>query len=354
MQFTKTRVGYGPFYWLGTHQVQSAISAWHSAAETAPQVTRTAPQVTCRQRLVIWRLVDGKPGHEKQSEGLLQGIEALRSVEVYDFDMRFKALFWRQIRRHALRGAADIPAPDITLGVGHRTHLPTLIARNVCGGKSVVLMKPTLPHRLFDLIFLPRHDRYWRKDNLVETRGVVCPSADHAKAANSGLILLGGTNRHFQWRSTDIAAQVSAIVHASPDVDWQVCDSRRTPGALRNALPAAANLRYRSWQATAGDFLEQALGTARYVWVTADSASMLYEALSAGAQVGVIALDAKRPGRDNKHVRGIRLLLSQGHVFSTTDGFRLQGSLMPPHFYPENRRCAEIVVERLAAPVSSP
>ena len=307
--------------------------------------------MTNQPRLVLWRLLDGKAGHEKQSAGLLQGIEALRPVEVYDFDMRFKALFWRQVRRHALDGAADIPAPHITLGAGHRTHLPTLIARNVCGGKSVVLMKPTLPHRLFDLIFLPQHDRYWRKDNLVETRGVVCPAMDRAKADHSGLILLGGANRHFEWASADVAAQVAAIARASPDVDWQVCDSRRTPDTLREALPDVANLHYRSWRSTAGDFLEQALARARYVWVTADSASMLYEALSARALVGVIALDAKRPRRDNKHARGIRLLLSQGHVFSTADGFRLQGSLMPPHFYPENRRCAEIVVERL---VSSP
>ena len=305
--------------------------------------------MTAQPRLVLWRLLDGKPGHEKQSAGLLQGIEALRPVEVYDFDMRFKALFWRQVRRHALYGAADIPAPHITLGAGHRTHLPTLIARNVCGGKSVVLMKPTLPHRLFDLIFLPQHDRYWRKDNLVETRGVVCPAMDRTKADDSGLILLGGANRHFEWPSADVAAQVAAIARASPDVSWQVCDSRRTPSTLRDALPTVANLHYRSWRSTPGDFLEQALASARYVWVTADSASMLYEALSARALVGVIALDAKRPRRDNKHARGIRLLLSQGHVFSTADGFRLQGSLMPPHFYPENRRCAEIVVERLVS-----
>ena len=305
--------------------------------------------MTLARRLVIWRLVDGKPGHEKQSAGLLQGIEALHPVEVYDFDMRFKALFWRQIRRHALGGKPDIPAPDIILGVGHRTHLPTLIARRICGGKSVVLMKPTLPHRLFDLLFLPQHDRYWRKNNVVETRGVVCPFADQPKMSNSGLILLGGTNRHYEWRSAEVASQVAAIARASPQVDWQVCDSRRTPSELRSALPAVANLHYRPWQSTSADFLAQALTAAKYVWVTADSASMLYEALSARAEVGVIALAAKRPARDNKHARGIRLLRSQGHVFSTADGFHLPGSLTPPHFHPESRRCAEIVVERLVS-----
>ena len=301
------------------------------------------------RRLVVWRLVDGKPGHEKQSAGLLQGIEALVPTEVYDFDMRFKALLWRQVRGHARNGVVDVPPPQLILGVGHRTHLPLLISRAVCGGKSVVLMKPTLPHRLFDLIFVPRHDRYRRRGNLVETRGVVCPSLENRKTPTAGLILLGGANRHFEWSNADVAAQIQAIAAASPAVAWQVCDSRRTPSSFGEALPGIANLRFRPWRTLQSDFLEQALARARYVWVTADSASMLYEALSTGAQVGVIALAAKNPLRDNKLVRGIRLLLAQGHVFSTADGFRLQDSLLPPHFYPENKRCAKVVVDRLFA-----
>lgn len=299
-------------------------------------------------RLVVWRLVDGKPGHEKQSTGLLQGLEALRPVEVYDFDMRFKALFWRQVRGYALGGVVDIPKPHVIVGVGHRTHLPMLFARAVCGGRAVVLMKPTLPRPLFDLIFVPQHDRYRRKGNVVETRGVVCPAADEPKTADSGLILLGGASPHFDWHSRDVAAQVTAIVRAAPNVQWQACDSRRTPSELRSALPDAPNLTFRSWQTASGDFLEKTLATANFVWVTADSASMLYEALSAKAQVGVIALKARQRRRDNKHARGVRLLLAQGHVFSTADGFRLEGSLTPPHFFPESRRCAQIVVDRLA------
>ncbi len=303
-------------------------------------------------RLVVWRLVDGKPGHEKQSAGLLQGIEELLLVEVYDFDMRFKALLWRQVRGHAGYGPVDVPAPDLVLGVGHRTHLPMLIARAACGGKCVVLMRPTLPHRLFDLIFVPHHDRYRRKPNLVETIGVICPAIQGDKAPDHGLVLLGGASRHFRWTTDDVAAQVTAIVHAAPNVRWQVCDSRRTPADFRDALPAAPNLRYQPWQDAASDFLEQALAAASYVWVTADSASMLYESLSAGTRVGVIALDLKHPHRDNKHARGLRLLLSQGRVFSSTDGVRLEDEAggcdaLPPVFQPESRRCAKIVVERL-------
>ena len=73
---------------------------------------------------------------------------------------------------------------------------------------------------------------------------------------------------------------------------------------------------------------------------------MLYEALSARAMVGVIVLRVKHAGH-NKLIRGIELLRTQGHVFLTSDGYRLTESLAPPHFFSENLRCARIVNDRL-------
>lgn len=301
-------------------------------------------------RLTVWRLIDGKPGHEKQSAGLLQGLEALRCVDVHEFDVRAKAPFWAQVRAHVQRRSPSVPSPDLIVGVGHRTHLPLVLARAACGGKSVVLMKPTLPHALFDLIFVPHHDRCQQRPNVVETNGLVCPSAAPSnadKTQRSGLILLGGVSRHFEWHDNGVSEQVVAIVRAMPDVSWQVCDSRRTPASTREALLGSPNLRYRSWQETPSDFLAKELATASYVWVTADSASMLYEALSAGAQVGIVALPAKHPKRDNKHLRGIRRLRDEGHVRSTADGFRLDNDNAATPRYAENRRCAKIVIDRL-------
>ena len=126
-------------------------------------------------RPVIWRFVDGKPGHEKQSAGLIQGIESIRPIEVHEIDVRFKALYWRQIRRFLRRDAPDLPPPEVLVGVGHRTHPPLALARLVCGGRSVVLMKPTLPLWFFDLHFVPQHDRVRPDANVVRTRGVICP-----------------------------------------------------------------------------------------------------------------------------------------------------------------------------------
>ena len=301
--------------------------------------------------LVVWRLVDGKPGHDKQSAGLLQGIEAQRRIACYDFDMRGKALLWRQLGCHARGRSTEVPPPALIVGAGHRTHLPMLLARALCGGQCVALMKPTLPLALFDLIFVPAHDRCPRRANVVVTRGVICPTAEAAKEPRQGLILLGGTSPHFVWSTAEVAKQVQAIATAAPEVAWQVCDSRRTPPDVLAALPELPNLQRRPHQTTSADFLHQALAQADAVWVTADSASMLYEALSARARVGVIALPGKGR-RESKHARGIRLLQAEGLVHSTADGFRLAATPAGP-FAPENARCATIVVERLAADAAS-
>ena len=234
------------------------------------------------------------------------------------------------------------------IGVGHGTHLPLLIARVVCGGRSVVLMKPTLPYRLFGLVFVPEHDRVRRRANVVETRGVICPSVTEDKEPGSGLILLGGTSGHFDWSNREIGEQVDAIVRASPDIRWQVCDSRRTPDGLDAYLPEAPNLSYRHWRTTSADFLAKTLPRTEYVWVSADSASMLYESLAAQARVGVIALRPKRR-RGNKHAVSLGKLIADGHVVSSDDGYYLTGTAQP-HFQPENHRCGKIILDRLFHP----
>ncbi|MCE2424110.1 MAG: mitochondrial fission ELM1 family protein [Pseudomonadales bacterium] len=113
----------------------------------------------------------------------------------------------------------DLPPPDLLIGVGHGIHLPLLIARIVCGGRSVVLMKPTLPYRCFELLFVPEHDRTRRRGNVVPTHGVICPAKVDDKETDAGLILLGGPSPHFDWSNPDVGNQVERIVRESPDVN---------------------------------------------------------------------------------------------------------------------------------------
>ena len=79
--------------------------------------------------------------------------------------------------------------------------------------------------------------------------------------------------------------------------------------------------------------------------MTADSVSMLYEALSAGASVGVIELPLKQPKRSNKLARGLLQLRESGQIHLSHEGPRMIVKTEPRTT--ESRRCADIVLERL-------
>lgn len=114
---------------------------------------------------------------------------------------------------------------------------------------------------------------------------------------------MGGINKTFAWSNAAVAADIERIVTHHPETHWLICDSRRTPTDFHAALGNLANATYRAWQDTPGDFLAAKMATAERAWVTADSVSMLYEALSADARVGVIDLPQIDAHKSYKHSR---------------------------------------------------
>ena len=302
--------------------------------------------------LLIWRFTDGRPGHEKQTAGLLQGFReclpvyagqeaelAVRDVALADYADDWSAL-WQD--------PGD--APDLLIGAGRRTHLPMARTRWHLGSRSIVLMKPSLPSFCYDLALVPEHDSAWSERKVLRTLGMLGPSAPGEKASDHGVILLGGMNDHFHWRDAEIASAVANIVQQSPDVHWQISDSPRSSqglvGAVEAALadaPNAPNARVLRYTDNPSDWLTQALASASQVWVSADSASMLYEALSSGGQVGVIELTSKH--RRNKLQAGIDALHRQRRVGLSTAG-TLPGQDLEPEPLQEHIRCARWVLER--------
>lgn len=285
--------------------------------------------------LSVWRFRDGLAGHERQTDGLLQGLRHWTDVDVLEVDeTRANRLLGEPRRDHQ---------PDLLIGAGHTVHRPLLRARWRFGGKSVVLMKPSLPTVLFDLVLVPEHDELWFTAHVERTRGALCPFVDSESERGRGTILLGGTNRYFHWDNEAVAAQVASLVAALPDVHWTLSDSRRTPAGLLPALPQLPNLMAMSWHDTPQGWVIEQLAKSSYAWVSADSASMLYEALSAGCAVGV--LDLPQRERDNKLERGIVALASDGLVARSSTGFDLSSQLgqLPLR---ENLRAGRLILER--------
>ncbi len=292
---------------------------------------------------VVWRIGDGRPGHENQSKGLVQALARLVPLAVHELStgsVRFPLAAWLLGR---VPTADRFPDPDLLVGAGHDTHLPLLAARRARGGRIVLLMRPSLPLRLFDLCLIPEHDGRYGGDNVMSTQGVLnCIVPSSERRADAGLILVGGPSRDRGWDETGLLDQIVAVVgRAGPQ--WQIADSRRTPATTSLALAELAGIGFRSHRETPPDWLPQTLARAGLVWVTEDSASMVYEALTSGAAVGLLRLVRPRPTRVS---RGIEGLVARG-LITPYERWAAGAALAPPPTpLREAARCAELIVER--------
>lgn len=300
---------------------------------------------------VIWRMLDGRPGHENQVIGLTEAIQRIRSVEVCDIRLDEERKSLRGILSGRLASMASLPAPDLLIGAGHSTHLPLLACSRRFGGRTVVIMKPSLPVALFDLCLIPEHDTLcFPANNVVRTEGAlnrVRPSDRHD--SDYGLILIGGPSKHFLWSDEKVIRQVQAITAAS-GIRWTIAASERTPESfLKHLQLQLPNVALTTPRDTSSDWLPGQLEQAGTIWVTCDSMSMIYEALTAGAQVGLLELDSASHGRISSN---IQRLIRSSMVTASSDwliGRPLSASLKS---FSEADRCSRIVVERCLSATS--
>lgn len=264
---------------------------------------------------IIWRLLDGKPGHESQSLGLVRALErrhALQCVDLPVAGLSTGPLSWLAGRFPPGEGR---PGPDLLIGAGHATHWPLLCARRAHGGLALALMKPSMPRRWFDWVVAPAHDQV-TGGNVIVTQGVLNAMRPADKRAGYTLVLVGGESKHFPWDDGRVMAQIEAILVRHPQA--RITDSRRTPASLRRELTARYSAFYQPWEACPPGWLAGELAQAETAWVSEDSVSMIYESLTAGCAVGLIGLPSpdKPAGR---LVRGIESLAAGGQIVRFDD-----------------------------------
>ena len=317
-----------------------------SKPDTGTASGRTRTPVEHSRPLIVWRFTDGKPGHDNQTLGLLAALRTLAPVD--DFPIHIADCRTGLVACLTGRTASglDAPDPDLIIGAGHATHLPMLNARRVRGGRVVVLMKPTLPTAWFDLCVIPAHDRTRHRENILVTRGVLNRvRCDAEKDERAGLILVGGPSEHVAWSGAAVAGQIDAVLARTPEWHWTLTTSRRTPADFLAQLDTdRPQLTVVPCEQTGPDWLPEQLARAAQVWVTQDSVSMVYEALTAGAAVGLLTVPW-RNARD-RLARGVAQLLRDGLV-TAFDAWQ-QGQMLQPPVAPFNEaeRCAAWIVQR--------
>lgn len=294
----------------------------------------------------LYCLTDAKPGHRNQLRGLAERMAAHADCRIHWLDAsQHPTPLW------SILSAKPCPliqpqGRGVLLGAGHRTHALLLRLGRAHALPTVVLMQPSWPLRWFDYAIVPAHDAVSAAPRVLCTEGAIntiTPTPISQAEPGRGLLLVGGESAHFVWHDADILRQIEQLCTSFPTVHWVLSDSRRTPrrtqALLASALPA--QVQYVPHTQTDAGWVPTELQRCEQVWVTPDSVSMVYEALTANRRAGILHLQARKPSRLQ---RGLAQLVAQQRL-NTLD--HPTASLAQPKPLWEADRAAQWLLDQL-------
>lgn len=294
----------------------------------------------------IWRITDEKAGHDSQSIGLCNAIQKLKACQRFDIPVNsFPGNGVNLLLRRFPHGK-HLPDPNIIIGAGHGTHLPMLCAKYARKGKLIVLMKPSLPLSFFDACIIPKHDLTTEKENVIITTGALNPiQFNKNKTPNTGLILIGGPSKHFQWNNESIVNQIKQVITVNTDIHWNIADSPRTPKTILDAVLDlnGENTHVLNFAETDSKTIRDFIFTSAHIWVSADSVSMIYESLSSGAAVGLLDVEQKK---QNRVSNAINTLIDDKQLSTFAMWNNTHNLINASIKLNEAERCASLLLER--------
>ncbi len=268
------------------------------------------------ERMLI--LSDGRAGHENQSLALAKHLgmeyDLVKVKPRFPWSKGVSILFDRlHIYLPGLFNIETLPQSEYShvVGAGSTTYYPAKVLARQLHAKSVAMMLPKGFRYDFDLILAQGHDDPPKQPNIkalpvnlsyVQPQGIF----KRGKKPVVGIVI-GGENGTYSMERGRIEAfldEIAARYQESHTI--AVTTSPRTPEQIES-LVASYDFDYtliysESRQNPIPDFL----AVAEVVFVTADSTSMISEAVSFGkSAVVVLPLEAKK---ESKHQRFIEML----------------------------------------------
>lgn len=204
---------------------------------------------------------------------------------------------------------------DVLIAAGHACHSSLIAAKKHYKAKSVLLMKPSLPLSCFDVCIVPAHDEVAKADNVIVTEGALNPVVYGGEKKHLNMMLIGGPSKHFHWDDKQVLLQIKQQLEKQAEVskDWLLISSRRTPDSFYQLLhQEELPLTLLKPDDVEAGWLATQFPFANECWVSPDSVSMVYEALTAEAKVSVFSLQECEP--TTRVAKGIRGLIEAGRV----------------------------------------
>ena len=308
--------------------------------------------------VTIGAFFDGRPGHEKQTLGILEQLKKKVDIDVVSIQVS-KEKFSKQLNQwlNYLLKYSTQPNPalsqcDLLIGTGTHTHLPMLSQKRLYRIPVVTCMSPAKSLQpKFDIIFAPTHDHIADTQNVFRTIGPPNQNRNEKKHRDDRtLILIGGVDpKSHHWESERIIADVEKLLSHEPHSQVTVSSSPRTPQETILGLAQLAEreeqMSFFDYRDTPSGWVEQQYRESKKVWVTGDSISMVYEALSSGCLVGIIPVKWRR--QNSKFRISEKYLIKNEMVIEL--GSYLEGKSRWDRkvYLDEASRCADEIMRRL-------
>jgi mitochondrial fission protein ELM1 len=266
----------------------------------------------------VWTLLGHRRGDNFQVLALAQGLglpfetRSMRYNVLRRLDKRLLARSLVSVRPSAGKWL-EPPWPDLVIGIGHRSVPVARYIRQASGGKTrlVQLGNPRIDPSIFDLVItMPQYavrdsGRVLRlpfamgTPHSVETLTAEEDAYLAALPRPHRLMVIGGSTRNWEMVAESIAAAARTLIRRSEGDGGTVIaiDSPRTDPAVLDAVRMAIGQdRHRMVDGPVPRYVTL-LSDADEIYVSADSVSMLSEAVFTGKPVGMIPIRLSRRGR---------------------------------------------------------
>ena len=247
---------------------------------------------------------DGKAGHRSQAVGLYKAMQRQSNIEVTFQEISIQELPIFSLLKAILARRFGLfeKKPDYIFGVGSHTQARVLLLGRVYPkAKTVIMMKPNFPVNWFDYAIIPQHDGVKESMHVITTQGALNPIVNENRhQPNRILIALGGNSKRHQWNDEKVLSSIQRLVENNVHATFILTTSRRTPDTFLETLAQQnfySKLQIFPVEHTPQGWVFEEMQKAEAVWVTEDSVSMIFEALTAGCKVGIIKINRLKEDR---------------------------------------------------------